>query len=249
MLEFDVASWSAWSPGLPDRADWIRWAGRDESDYDDLTGQTEAEPEPDRVPSRVARRLSTVTKMGLKAAFTCCDAGSAGPEDVRVVWVTRHGEIDVTLSLLEDLAEKNLLSPTAFGNSVPNTPSAYFSILTDNTRADRTVCAGPESFGHGFLDALGMLHETPEPPVLLVQADGRLPGPLDSFNPPRSVPFAVAFLLSRNDDPRYRLEVTSPNGDDDSTPHAALEFLRWMLRDDTDILTLTHRQQWTWRRS
>ncbi len=250
MFEFDVLGWSAWSPGLPGREAFGPWARADDADPDALQG--EAEPDPKRVPSRTARRCSGVTLMGLDAALTCCEASEVDEEAVQVVWATRHGEINVTVDLLESLAREELISPTAFSNSVPNTPAAYFTILTDNRNPTRTVCAGATSFAHGFLDAMGMLEDRPDQPVLLVQADGRLSGPLAPFDSEGAVPFGAALILSRGENPEFRFD-TGEGSDDgthaSTTLPAALRFLRWYLGEEQAPLELRGHRRWNWSRT
>lgn len=251
MFEFDVAGWSAWTPGLPGRTDFRAWAADPEADAKALRG--DSEPDPGRVPSRMARRCSGITLMGLTAALTCCEASEVDEDAVQVAWATKHGEINVTVDLLETLAREELLSPTAFSNSVPNTPAAYFSILTDNHHPTRTLCAGEQSFAHGFLDALGMLADRPDQPVLLVQADGRLSGPLEPFGASGEFPFGAALILTRSRTPAFRFESRAPsNGpasDDAAEVPSALRFVRWLLREESPRLTQTGRRTWTWTRA
>lgn len=251
MFEFDVAGWSVWTPGLNDRSAFQGWARDPEPDVEALEG--EAQPAPRRVPSRMARRCSDITLMGLTAALRCTETSPIDEDAVQVAWATRHGEISVTVDLLETLAREELLSPTAFSNSVPNTPAAYFSILTDNYHPTRTLCAGEQSFAHGFLDALGMLADRPDQPVLLVQADGRLAGPLEPFGSSDEVPFGAALILTRRETPEFRFESEtssngSPPGDVGDFP-PALRFLRWLVRKESPRLTQQGHRTWTWSRA
>lgn len=250
MFEFDVAGWSAWTPGLPGRTDFRTWAADPEPDVGALRGENE--PDPERVPSRMARRCSDITLMGLAAALTCCETSEVDEDAVQVAWATQHGEINVTVDLLETLAREELLSPTAFSNSVPNTPAAYFSILTDNNHPTRTLCAGEQSFAHGFLEALGMLADRPDQPVLLVQADGRLSGPLEPFGSSGELPFGAALILTRSQTPAFRFESRGSNGptsDDPEEIPPALRVVRWLLREEPPRLRQKGHRTWTWTRA
>jgi hypothetical protein len=189
--------------------------------------------------------------MGLKAGFDCLDHGQVPADQVHLVWVTRHGEITVTIELLKELAEDELLMPMAFSNSVPNTPPAYFDIATDNTLITRTVCGGRDSFHKGLLDAVGLLLDKQDHPVLLIQADGVLPEPLDEYNTSGSLPFGMALLLDEDSDDGDAVSVTRRSTE---SPQSAelppgLILLRWLIGDRESIRLHSGRMNWIWERS
>jgi hypothetical protein len=138
MKLFSVLEWGAWAPGLPNRKDWNRWLDNENPDFTALDGS--AKPSWETIPSRIWRRCDHFTRIGLVAALQCCENSSVNPEEVQMVWATRHGNIKLTISLLSDLARDELLSPMGFANSVPNTAAAYFGILQDNTLPTHTIC-------------------------------------------------------------------------------------------------------------
>ncbi len=49
-----------------------------------------------------------------------------------IVFGTAYGEVQATASIVESIYNKSLLSPTAFQNSVHNTPVSYLSLVSQN---------------------------------------------------------------------------------------------------------------------
>lgn len=249
MKSFSLRGWGAWAPGLPGRRDWENWVGEPEPELSALEGS--AQPESSRVPSRMWRRCSRCTRMGLIAAFRCCTRATVDPQEVQLVWMTRHGEIELTLSLLSDLARDELISPMGFANSVPNTAAAYFGILNDNTLPARTLCSPPPIFPRGCMDALGMLAKRPGNPVLLVHADERLPAPLGPFNRPDERSFGIAFLIeSPGENPIEfdRRTGSGSGGEPASTGTVTTAFLHWVESGAKRFEHSTETERWIWSR-
>jgi len=57
----------------------------------------------------------------------------------RIVFGSAYGEVKATIDIIDAIYNKSLLSPTAFQNSVHNTPVSYLSILSENTNEVTTV--------------------------------------------------------------------------------------------------------------
>ena len=57
----------------------------------------------------------------------------------RIVFGSAYGEVKATIDLIDAIYNKTLLSPTAFQNSVHNTPVSYLSILSENSNEVTTV--------------------------------------------------------------------------------------------------------------
>ena len=57
----------------------------------------------------------------------------------RIVFGSAYGETKATIDIIDAIYNKTLLSPTAFQNSVHNTPVSYLSILSENTSEVVTV--------------------------------------------------------------------------------------------------------------
>jgi hypothetical protein len=135
------------------------------------------------------RRLSPLAR----GCFHCARRVSP-PEQVRVVFASRHGEADRTLAILQDLAAGAEVSPALFSMSVHNAVPGLWSILNGDRASFSAVAAGPDSFGWGLVEALATFRADPSGPVLFLYGDDRLPDPWADPTP-RGQLFAVALLL------------------------------------------------------
>lgn len=189
-LRFSIFSWGAWSPQHQKNQDWQQWTNKPLSQNTDLP---EA-PKLAQIPAMKRRRYSRLTKMQLDAAFQA-DA----PNTCRSIFSSRHGELERTIGLLENIVSQEPLSPTAFSQSVHNTASGIYSILTDNRAASTSIAAGKESLPQAFIEAYCQLLENPEP-LLLVFADQPVPNVYTQFVDEPELPLSMAFLLALPDE-------------------------------------------------
>jgi len=165
-----------------------RWAFLDTQSAD---GATECLPDVSFIAPLVRRRLSLLSRMTLRLAQDCAhDRPSA-----RVVFASRHGEINRTTALLDELAREEALSPTAFSTSVLNAGAGQFSILKANTAPATAISAASESFGYGLLEACAQLASHPESPVLFIYADESLPDIYQGTDDSSAPAHALGLLL------------------------------------------------------
>ena len=137
------------------------------------------------------RRLSTLARMSLKVAHDCAhDLPSA-----RFVYASRHGDLNRTTAMLDDLAAGESLSPTAFTMSVLNASPGLFSILRHDMAPTTAVSAAADSFVYGLLEACLQLTENPESPVVIVYADEPVPTVYEHIEPQDSNAHAIGLLL------------------------------------------------------
>jgi hypothetical protein len=66
-------------------------------------------------------------------------ASKVGYEQERIIFGSAYGEVKATVDIVEAIYHKTLLSPTAFQNSVHNTPASYLSIVSGNVGEVTTV--------------------------------------------------------------------------------------------------------------
>ena len=79
------------------------------------------------------RRLTRAAKILIYLANKCKFTQG------KVVFGSAFGELDVTASIIQAIAQEELVSPTAFQNSVYNTAASYHSILHNNKAEVLTV--------------------------------------------------------------------------------------------------------------
>ncbi|WP_299008533.1 beta-ketoacyl synthase chain length factor [uncultured Shewanella sp.] len=185
-LTFDIISWGAWSPLYQEALDWQHWQA-----------PTTASPSPikapklQQVPAMQRRRLSPLTKILLAAAFQ-----TNPPSQCRSIFSSQHGEINRTMALLNDITVSQGLSPTHFSQSVHNTASGIFSILTKNYAPSTAIAAGTASLSQALIEAYAQLNENPEP-ILVVYGDEPVPSIFRTFNSQPEWPIAMAFVLKK----------------------------------------------------
>jgi hypothetical protein len=145
-----VARWAAWPP-----------AG---------TGTPPA-PDVSFVEPAVRRRLGPLARMMLHVGQACARDVPAA----RLVFASRHGELQYTLLLLRSLAAEEDLSPTLFSLAVHNAASGLFSILRRDRSASTALAAGGETLGQALVEASCQLATEATLPVLVVYGDAPLP--------------------------------------------------------------------------
>ena len=79
------------------------------------------------------RRLTRSSKIAIYLA------SKVNYSNERIVFGSGYGEAKATIDIIDSIYNKTLLSPTAFQNSVHNTPVSYLSILSENTKEVTTV--------------------------------------------------------------------------------------------------------------
>ena len=237
-----VERWSAWAPGLESAEAWRAWARSPAP----LAG--DGAPKLEFMPAMQRRRCDAASRLVLEVAHACCTAEQLA--HVRVVVASRHGPFATMISLLDDLARGEPVSPTRFAHSVHNAPAGQLSIFARDASPSSSLAAGAESFAHGFLEALAFLQRDPSSPVLLVYADEPAPPPIAELAPP-GVPYACAFLLSAA---RHGagLELALAGAASDEHPATArpdaLEFLRFLLAGAPSLRLAHAPRAWTWTR-
>jgi len=86
------------------------------------------------VPKMMLRRRLT---RGSKVAIYL--ASKVDYQEQKIIFGSAYGEAKATIDIIDAIYNKTLLSPTAFQNSVHNTPVSYLSILSENTNEVVTV--------------------------------------------------------------------------------------------------------------
>lgn len=188
------------------------------------------------------RRCTPLTRIVLTAAFGCLEESERSA--VRTVFASRHGSVNESIELLEQIVRGERISPARFSHSVHNAQAGLFCMAADNRRASSSLAAREETFAMGWLEALAHLEREPGRPVLYVMGDVELAPTFAELVDEVPSSYAVALLLSREGDgPRVRFstDLADPAADP-PWPHAS-EFLRWWLGDERELRV--RRCRWT----
>ncbi|WP_024304134.1 beta-ketoacyl synthase chain length factor [Pseudogulbenkiania sp. MAI-1] len=193
-----MSGWAAWSPLASEPGEWralrLPAAVVEAVDF----------PACRFVEAGLRRRLSPLARMTLHVARQC----AADRPELRVVFASRHGEVNRTHLMLEALAGDEELSPTLFSLSVHNAIAGLLSIIRRDTAPATAVAAGAESLGAGLLQAALEQMACPEQPVLLLYADLPLLPFYRDVDPALQQPLALAMLLQAGGEP-WRLSRDS----------------------------------------
>lgn len=254
MIAASVRSWSAWSPGLGDAKAWRDWS----ANPCELAG--EGRPEARFLPALLRRRCGSLARIMLTTAFDCCEAAEIG--EVNTVFASRHGNINESIDLLDRLAFDKPLSPTKFSHTVHNAQAGLFSIASGNRLASSSVAAQDDSFACGYLEALTLLERDPRRSVLLIVGDVPLAPVFARLidEPPGSYGLALLLAVQDRDAPdSLAFAMTSTPATTSATespsPHRqpiwpdAIEFLRWYLSGESDLILGRGRRRWKWQRN
>lgn len=188
-LQFSILSWGAWSPEYQDAAAWQHWQPSPaESEVDRQTA-----PQLPTIAAMQRRRFSRLTKMMLDVCAQC-----HVDNQTRSIFASRHGELNRTIGLLEDIINQQPLSPLAFSQSVHNTASGIYGILNDNRSASTSIAAGTETLSQAMIEAYAQLCEDPTP-LMLVFGDDPVPPVYSQFTQEFELPLALGLQLAPKD--------------------------------------------------
>lgn len=221
MIEFTVADWAAWAPGLHERGAWQAWSKAPVLPTGD---DTPALPE---VPAMQRRRIERLGRMAVQAAWWCSQAEAAG---VPLVFASRHGDVQRSFELLEQLARGEPMSPTHFGLSVHNAIAALYSIVRGERGNYLALAAGRATAEAALVEAAGLLADG-APEVLVVVYDARPPAAYASFLDEPD-PFYAWSWRVRADGEGTRLSLAwaaETTGDDASASEEALSAVRTLI--------------------
>jgi hypothetical protein len=238
----ELLRWAAWAPGIATQEEWQAWA---RAPQPPVGGGA---PEARFLPALQRRRCDALCRSMLEVAQACCPEPLVA--EVTCVFANRYGPISTTVGLLRDLTTLSPLSPARFTHSVHNAPAGLFSIWARNAQPSSSLAGGADTFAHGFLEAVAMLHREAARQVLFVVADERLPEPFGDLAERLDGAYAVGLLLGDGDGQdslQLRLEPARGSAASSAWPDA-LEFLRWWIAGEPQLCLTRGPRAWVWTR-
>ncbi|MCX7132874.1 beta-ketoacyl synthase chain length factor [Aeromonas sp.] len=236
MLSFSLQDSQALSPGLVDALDWQAWAQLEQWPADPLFPATPL------LPMMMARRLSQGSRLAVQVGLSLL---ARHPVDY-AIFVSRHGELARSVTLLQALADGEALSPTDFSMSVHNTAAGLSSIQGKAAIPMTSLAAGEGGLMAGFTEAVAALHAGASR-VLLVAFEGPVPEFHRPWLPDEAPPHALGLVLQAGDE--WRCEGARRTVESAVRPlPQSLAFWRALLRHESTLTLCNGRQEWTWRR-
>lgn len=208
-------------------------------------------PKLDFLPAMQRRRLTPFMKMALHCAYDVCHQWQQQTEDkpsanqFLTVFSSRHGDLSQTSAMLEDLARRDPLSPTAFSLSVHNAVAGLYSILSKNHQASSTVSAGHGTFAAGlFESALRAIGS--QQPVLFVHTEQTVPQLYSQFNDQPQCSHSVALIITANNQAQFQLSLTDvePSDEVKQAPGATGFWQWWQDKSATELQLHGNKQTW-----
>lgn len=239
-------------PGISSREEWQDWqrGGRQP-----VAGDS---PSVQQIPPMLRRRLSPLGKMALSVAWPLLAEGDSMPS----VFCSRHGELERTAGMLQNLARGEALSPTHFSLSVHNAIGGVFSIARGDTSALTALAVGVEDMSQALLETRLILAEQQSAEALCLIYDAPLPEVYSEFGNYPQWPYAAAFVVgppgpADASEPalsveRCAAEDLPPSADRPEAPDEpqALAFIRFLLAGPRrDLYLPSRRDYWRWAES
>lgn len=192
------------------------------------------------MPPLLRRRCSDGARAALSTGYACLSHKDR--TSVPVVFASRHGEAETTLSILQSVARAEPLSPMDFSLSVHNASSGIFSIATDNTAPASAIAARQGIVAAAFLEGLTQARSMKSEQFLCVFQEE--PVPSQFLNSSQKYPelFALALLCREDQFSSGRISlVEHARGEWGGRLEEveALVFLRWWLTGNDSVLALS----------
>lgn len=200
------------------------------------------------VPAMQRRRVERLGRMAIQAACWCEQPDDAA--QVPLVFASRHGDVQRSLTLLQSLVADEAMSPTAFGLSVHNAVAALYSIMRGNRSNYLALAGGGATVEAACIEAFGLLADgAPEVRVIVYEAP--LPQVYSHFAVEPDAGFAWCWRLQRAGLPGTGIQLEWA-ADDTAGPAPqlprGLEALRFLLSEAPGMLHVVEGQRWTWTR-
>ncbi|WP_429152767.1 beta-ketoacyl synthase chain length factor [Aeromonas hydrophila] len=236
MLSFSLLDSQALSPGLADEAAWQAWAQQGRWPVDPPFPATPL------LPMMMARRLSQGARLAVQVGLSLL----ARHQIDSAVFVSRHGELARSMTLLQALADGQALSPTDFSMSVHNTAAGLCSIQGKAAIPMTSLAAGENSLMAGLTEAVCALQAGARR-VLLVAFEG----PVPEFHRPwlaqEAPPHALGLVLTAGEE--WHCAGARRTAASAARPlPQSLACWRALLRGEPTLLLADDRQEWRWQR-
>ncbi|WP_217477372.1 beta-ketoacyl synthase chain length factor [Stutzerimonas stutzeri] len=238
MIQFDIDQWQAWAPGLTSAGDWAAWARNPCAPQDG-----DAQPDVSFLPAMQRRRMSRLARM----VFAVATPLAAGQPPMPLVYASRHGETARTFAILNDLANREPLSPTQFSLSVHNAIIGLWSIQQQDASEMTALAAQGDGLEHAVLEAALLLGEG-APAVLVVVAEDQTPDLYAPWIDDVSFPYAVALLLKPGRRWQLSLEPAAGRLPQARQPHA-IELIGALLNGQSSLQHRWEERQWNWQQT
>ena len=234
-MNINIALWSAIAPGLTTLASWEAWF---KSQTPISLDQSQLDIK--QVPALLRRRFKLLGKVASVAVFNVQQEGESTPS----VFASRHGDTELTLSLLQDIARQEPLSPTGFSLAVHNAIGGLLSIVRQDNAPMTAIACSDGLVVNALFELQAQLQQYER--VLCVIYDVPLPSLYQPYVPSLPFPLAIAFVASRaSTDTVLKMTLDDAPIVVGADSVDMLDFVR-LLHGNREAITLSANQQ-NWR--
>lgn len=197
---------------MPDADAWLSWAHGDAP----LPGQEETAAVK-AMPPLLRRRARQAGRAALESLY----APSLGYDDQPIVFCSRNGELERSLSLLQSLAAEGRVSPQEFSMSVHNAIPGLFQIARKSRAPVLALASENRMALSGIVEALAQLADSASS-VILMFCDAPLPPLFRPFLDGEPPCFAYALEMTAGHDFRLARDDSRPLSENLSAPASGL---------------------------
>jgi len=236
MPQLEVENWSFWSPEGSDPSLWLKhWQNAG-------VAAGVGSPPVDQVPAMQRRRMSRLSKMALSTALQVLGENTVDYS----IFCSQHGEIARTRDILNSISSSSEISPAAFAQSVHNTSSGLFTIITASNAPSMSMASGANTFAYAWLEAQAYALIHPAHRILLVDFDEALPEVYRQYSADKVCDHSMALLLRATE----HGGITLSRSDDAENQHLPQgpQFLAWLQSNAGDLSLASDGQGWRWAR-
>ncbi len=243
VIGFSIVDWSAWAPGLHERAAWEAWAQVPVLPRGDDT------PPLAEMPALQRRRVERLGRMAMQAAYWCDAQMDAS---VPMLFASRHGDVARSVALLQALADGEALSPTAFGLSVHNAIAAFHSIVGGGRGNYLAIAGGRGTAEASCVEAAALLADG-APEVRIVCYEAPLPAEYAGYADEAQAFYAWCWRIAPAGKGGAQIELRWDEGVTGLPPETAalphgLDMHRFLLANEARLSFRDDGRDWTWRR-
>lgn len=186
-MKLPLKDWQAWAPGIESTQQWQQFC-TGTADID-----SPAKPDVSFLPPMFRRKLSFLSRMIFSTVHSLEERN--GPIEAPTVLATRHGELDLSIELINSEISGSPFSPARFSMSVHNSPVGFLSIQNKNRLANTAISAGKRTLEMGLYESLAMLEQHSQ--CLLIYADQALAEVYQDFKDEDDIPLCLALILQK----------------------------------------------------
>lgn len=199
-------------------------------------------PKLQELPLMQRRRLSRLGKIALSTLLPLFKTYPGTESGGAFVFVSRWGDIHLTVQSLEELAREKTISPTVFSTSVHNAIGGLFSLFTQFHGNVTSLSGGADRFGTALTEAQALLSEYRQ--VFVCIYEDQTPEVFKPYRDDFLPPFAVSVLFTQEDNNQSAIVETSAQNPASRTElDELMDFLKF-ITDRSDTVTFSSGRTW-----